>query len=366
MRYLTTTALSIFALTVFAKGPQTDTIGMKISRTQQTIQTTTYIEHTIDSIVSLDPKTGINKITILTHDTLRTTETTEVIDTNYLISKPLKYWQLGSQNEATTTILFRTYWTDGNANSYSLFLRNQSFANYSRGLSSWRNELDWRYGMQKQGSDPLFKTHDRFAIESQYGFRASTTWNYSALFQFNTQLTKSYESATADKENYISRFLSPARFTFALGMEYQSTPDKSASNRTTLLLSPIAYRATYVWDTILSGRFGIHPHEHWLQTFGPMAMLTNKYRVNEDIALGSKLELFANILDMKDPFVTVDWKVNVDFRLSRYFTLSFESWLIYDPNVFFDRDRKGNPVPEQRRWQYQQSWMLRFVHRFTN
>ncbi|MDR0436686.1 MAG: DUF3078 domain-containing protein, partial [Bacteroidales bacterium] len=227
MKKITTLLFGVFlclSTLAFARPTQTDTIGMKISRTQQTIQTTTYIEHSIDSIVSLDPQAGINKVTILTHDTLHTTETTEVIDTNYLISKPLRYWKLGSQNEAAVTALFRTYWADGNANSYSLFLRNQSFANYTRGLSSWRNELDWRYGMQKQGSDPMFKTQDRFALESQYGFRASSFWNYSALFQFNTQLTKSYESATADKKDFISRFFSPARFTFALGMEYVSTP----------------------------------------------------------------------------------------------------------------------------------------------
>ncbi|MDR0436797.1 MAG: hypothetical protein LBH22_00690, partial [Bacteroidales bacterium] len=136
---------------------------------------------------------------------------------------------------------------------------------------------------------------------------------------------------------------------------------------TTLLLSPIGYRATYVWDTTLSTRFGIEPNEHWLQTFGPMAMLTNRYKVNEDITLRSKLEVFVNLLEMKEPFVTVDWQFNIDFRLSKYFTLSFESWVIYDPNVFFATNRKGDVLDRpHRRVQYQQSWMLRFVHRFTN
>ena len=282
-------------------------------------------------------------------------------------------------------MLFRTYWSDGNANSYSLLLRNQSSANYSRGSSTWRNELEWIYGMQQQGADPLFKTHDRLAIESQYGFKASSVWNYSALFQFNTLLSKSYNRGspkTDSTDPFISRFFSPARFTFALGMEYQNTTDNTAPNQRNpnlirALFSPIGFRATYVMDTTLSLRFNVPRNKHWSATVGPTVLLNNRHRLNQDITLGSRLELSADLLEMKDPFVRVDWRLNLDIRLSRYFTLGFESWVLYDPNEFFTIDRKGNSIPNvtinskgeeipgRRRVQYQQSWRLRFVYRIT-
>jgi len=146
-RYFVTPLLGFFLtlpLMTFANNPhQADTIGMKVSRTYRTIQTTVIVEQSMDSIVSLDSLGNPNKITFVTYDTLQGQDATETIDTTYFITQPLIFWRFGTTNEATTTMLFRTYWERGSANSYALFLRNRSFANYSRGLSSWRNELDW-------------------------------------------------------------------------------------------------------------------------------------------------------------------------------------------------------------------------------
>jgi hypothetical protein len=361
MKRFLTPLLGIFMtlpLTTFANQSQADTIGMKITHTHKIIETTIHVEERMDSIVSLD----LPKLTTVTRDTLKAADTTFIIDTSYFVTMPLKLWRIESVFDASATQIARWNWTRGGGNMLSFLLANNTVAAYARGSSTWKNELDWRYGMQKQDKDPLFKTQDRINIMSQYGFRASPTWYYSGLFQFNTQLTKSWSSIAekqADTNNpksrYISRFLSPARFTFSLGMEYVNTP-----KTVTLFLSPTAYRATYVGDTLLSTRFGIEPGKHWLATFGPMAMLTNKHRLTQNSTLSSRLELFADILKMGDPFVTVDWKLNLDFRLSRYFTLGFETWLIFNPNERFGENK------DQYRAQFQQSMMLRFVYRITN
>jgi hypothetical protein len=146
-------------------------------------------------------------------------------------------------------------------------------------------------------------------------------------------------------------------------MEYRNTPDGNAPNRITLLLSPVTFRATYMMDRNLNHRFGVDSGKHWLSTVGPMVMLENRYKLTSDITLGSRLELFGNILEMHDPFITVDWKVNLDIRLTRHFSLGLETWLIYDPNTFFDI--KDKPGEQERRWQFQQSAVLRFVYRIT-
>jgi hypothetical protein len=355
--FLFLTIFLCFPLKTIALPQQPDTIGMKVSRTFRTIQTTVFVEQSMDSIVSLD-SIGANKITIVTYDTLKGTEATEKIDTSYFVTIPLNRWKLESRSEAAMTQVARWNWSRGGGDIYSILLTNKSAANYAHGTSTWKTEFDWRYGVQKQAKDPWFKTHDRVDLLSQYGFRASPTWYYSGLFQFNTQLSKSYASATSDKADYRSKFLSPARFTFSLGMEYVSVP-----KTVTLFLSPVAYKATYVMDTNLSGRFGIPAGEHWLETFGPIAMLTNKHKLTEDATLSSRLELFGNILEMGDPFITVDWKVNLDVRITRHMSLGLETWLIYDPTIWFDQEGSTEKV---RKTQFQQSLMLRFVYRITN
>lgn len=362
--------LGILPFTMLAN-PHTDTVGMKVSRTHRIIQTTVYVEQAIDTILSLDSLGHANKMTIVTYDTLRGKDTIETIDTNYLVAKPVKFWKLESRSEAAITQISRTNWLQGGGNMFSILLTNNSVANYARGLSTWRTELDWRYGRQKQDKDPWFKIQDRFNIRSQYGFRASPTWSYSGLFEFNTQLSKSFESvADQQSNNYVSRFLSPARSTFSLGMGYSNNlsnltaPNTTVPNLIDLFLSPVAYRATYVMDTTLSTRFDIPAHEHWLSTFGPMARLDNRHRLTKDMFLRSRLEIFANILAMKDPFVAVDWRVNLDIQVTRYFTLGLETWLIYDPTIWFDKS--DTDKTQVRKTQFQQSLMLRFVYRITN
>ena len=359
----------LFPLTAFAHQPQADTIGMKITRTLKTIETTAFVKQSIDSIVSLDSLGKANKITLVTYDTLRGTEATDITDTSYFVIKPLKHWKLQSQSDATLTQINRWNWAQGGINVFSILLSSNFVANYALGLSTWRTELDWRYAGDLQENDKWFKTQDRFNIVSQYGFKASPTWNYSGLFEFNTQL---FDGFKRGETTLISSFLSPARSTFSLGMTYSNNvssltaPNAKNPNLIDLFLSPVAYRATYVRDTTLSTRFDVAPNEHWLSTFGVMLRLDNRHLLTKNLSLRNRLNLFANILEMKDQFVTVDWRINFDIRLTRHFTLGLETWLIYDPTVWFDKTLADETIERERKTQFQQSLMLRFSYKIAN
>ena len=377
MRHFTTLSLSLFLclpLTIFANTPQADTIGMRVSRTHRTAQTTVYVEQHKDSIVSID-STGINKITIVTHDTIRSSENTNRIDTTYLIARPpANPWTLVSQFEVSVNQTSQSkYWSGGN--TFSIFFSNQSEALYVKGFSRWRTTLDWRYGMEHrdrgQDVNPWLKREDRYALVSTYGFRASPLWNYSGLFEFNSQLSRSFQSAT--NQTIISRFLSPARFTFSLGMEYVSIP-APATPALRMFFSPLAFRATYVMDTTLSTRFDVPAGQHWAASFGPLIRLNNRHQLTKDILLRSRFESFANILAMHDPFVRVEWQVNFDIKVNRYLTLGFEPWFIYDPTEWFDKlDSDGKHVLDEdgkrvriRSARYRQRFVLTFTYRITN
>ena len=324
----------------------------------------------MDSIINLDSKGKPEKLTIITKDTLWSKDTLTRIDTTYFITIPLKKWSLESRNQANFTGIYRKNWIQGGGNIIGFLLQNNSIALYKRELLNWRTELEWRYGTQRQNNDPFLKTNDLFSLESQFNFRASHLWNYSGLFQFNTQLSKSYPSVSAQElNNYNSRFFSPARFTFSLGMSFNNkpnliTPNRSNPNIYSLFLSPASLRATYVMDTLLLERFSIPVGKHWLSTFGPMLRFNNLHRINDNLSAGSRLELFANMLNVYEPFVTVNWRINIDIRLSRYFSVGFETWLIYDPTELFVDTEKTDQIC--RKWQIQQRFMLNFTYRMTN
>ncbi len=352
MKTLTTLGLSIFLclpLTMFAQHLHTDTLGMKISREHTITQTTTFIEQIVDSIGSF------------TYDTVKKVDTIQKVDTSYLIHQRDLYWQLGSNFEIGVNQVARSNWAAGGGNSYSILFSNKSNAYYTRGNLSWKTDLDWKYGFQQQEGTPWFKNYDLLEINSIFGFKASNAWYYSGLFNLKTQLAKGYASATDDAANFVSRFFSPARSTFSLGMEYNNTP-----KTVYLFLSPVAYRLTYVWDTALSPRYSVPVGEHFLTTFGPMAMLTNKHQLTKDVALNSTLNVFANLLEMDAPFVTVEWKLNVSYQITKYLSFSFETYLISDPTAKFARINPDGTTSMVRKVQFQEIMGLKLTYKIAN
>jgi len=380
-RFLLLPLTLLLTLPLFAldRHPQADTIGMTVTRTYRTIQTTILVEQTMDSIVSIDAYAGEKRITTVTFDTLIGEETIETLDTTFFITEPLRFWRLESTSSAGLNMTARGYWEGGTANNLlSLDLRNVSSARFERGLSTWVTDFSWRYTTQTQGGElfrDFLKTHDFIRLQSRYGFRASPKWYYSSQFQFETQLTRTFASVAAREADgdYISSFLSPARLSFSIGMEYRSTPQGVR-----LLLSPITYRATYVGSDLHSvkTRFGVDTTTGWLQTFGPMVQLENVHPLRHNVTFNSNLMIFADLLHMHSGnFVLFNWEFGFNIQLTRYFSLGLETGIIYNPNTFFDRDRNGvsfNPDDPtdfsvlRRRWQFQQSLMFRFTHRITN
>jgi len=373
-RFLLLSLTLLLTLPLFAldRHPQADTIGMTVTRTYRTIQTTILVEQIMDSIVSIDAYSGEKRITTVTFDTLIGEETIETLDTTFFITEPLRFWRLESVSIASLNMTARGYWQSApGVNSLFLDLQNTSSAVFERGSSIWRTTFNWRYGTQTQGGEfrNWLKANDVINLQSRYNFRASPVWLYSSQFQFETQITRTFASVAArdlGRDNYSSRFLSPATLSFSIGMEYN--PQENIK----LLLSPITYRATYVSSPKVSVRthFGVDTITGWLHTFGPMAQLENRHNLTNDITIRSNLMLFADILHMDRPFVLFDWNFGISVQLTRLFAVGLETHIIYNPNVFFPT-RLNDPTyvfdpPGRRRWQIQQGAMLRFTHRITN
>ncbi len=363
-----TTAALLFAILLpfqgFAKtASATDTLGTKISRTQKTVQTKTYIEKSMDSIVDVDLVSGLKtKVPVVTYDTVESTETTETTETEYIFaSKPETFWKLGSEFSVGVNQVAFSNWAEGGVPSWSILLANKSFAQYRKGASVWKTDFEIKYGLQQQGDDPWYKNNDQIKLYSSYGFAASSHWNYSMLLDFKTQITKGYSSATADKDAFVSRFLSPMYLTYSIGMEYENV-DKTAS----IFLMPVAYNLTYVLDTSLSTKYGISQGNHELSRFGPMAMFVNKHQLTKQVLLESKLTLLADLLNMKEQFVSAEWNIGVNVALTQRMRVKLLMDLKYDPKVMFDKTLSDGTIEKVRRIQLRESIFLNFVYNLSN
>ncbi len=124
----------------------------------------------------------------------------------------------------------------------------------------WSNNLDMVYGLNYTYSTDFIphKTDDRIDFTSKYGVRIDSGKNFyiTGLFNFKSQFTKGYNYTLPHFDSAsTSRFLSPAYFTTAVGLEYRKGSDIS------LFLSPIAGRLTladrYYTDQTPEGAFGV-------------------------------------------------------------------------------------------------------------
>ncbi|MBS1774300.1 MAG: DUF3078 domain-containing protein [Bacteroidetes bacterium] len=164
----------------------------------------------------------------------------------------------------------------------------------------WSNNLDLNYGLMYAYSNNMVarKTDDRIDFTSKYGVRIDTTKNFylTALFNFKSQFTKGYDYSVKGWDTLppTSKFLSPAYFTLALGVEYRKGSDLS------LFLSPVAARLTVADVAFTSraaaGAYGVDSGKTTRMELG--AYFTGRYMVSlsKNITYKTRLDLYSNYL----------------------------------------------------------------------
>ena len=146
---------------------------------------------------------------------------------------------------------------------------------YTRSQNSWETTFSWQFGLQQlgagvlaQGSDqkiPFQKALDELRLNSKFGNKTakSSKWFYSVDFSFLSQLAPTY-AHPAYSGNFLSNFeynetsgkilsklLSPATITLAVGMDYKP------NDRWSLFYSPLGSKFLIVADDEIARR-GIH------------------------------------------------------------------------------------------------------------
>jgi hypothetical protein len=214
----------------------------------------------------------------------------------------------------------------------------------------WSNNLDMTYGLNYTYSANFVphKTDDRIDFTSKYGIRHdSTNFFYTALFNFKSQFTKGYDYTLPHFDSAsTSKFLSPAYFTTAIGMDYRKGSDIS------LFFSPIAGRLTiadrYYTTMTPQGKFGVPYGKTAYFQFG--AYFSGRYvvNINKNLVYKTRLDLYSDYLakDTKDSIGRVIKKDNpgnvsvlfdnlFSWKVSKFLNLTLGATFIYDNNIPF-------------------------------
>jgi hypothetical protein len=171
-------------------------------------------------------------------------------------------------------------------------------------------------------------------FSSIVGYKATQHWYYSAFLKFQSQFDKGYAKRTDPKENYVSRFLSPAYLTFSVGMEYNNTPKNLQ-----IYLSPVALEMTFVLDTSLSKQYSVVNRNgnisHVKYNFGPYAYIKYKKQWG-NFSLETRLDVIYNLLNLKgSPFPKVDWITMLGYQFNKWLAISVKTELLYNPDHKF-------------------------------
>ena len=241
------------------------------------------------------------------------------------------YWKKGAKGTLTFTQVNLTNWSAGGDNSVSLNAYLNTFANYTKGRTTWENNLELGYGLVDQGSQGVRKSDDKIIFTTKYGYKIKKDSGHvfwSTILDFKTQFNTGYKFSGDGIRTNISDFLAPGYLTIATGLEYK--PSKHFN----LLYSPVAGKITFVSSDLLSnqGAFNVDPGDKRLSEFGTFLKMDFKKDIVENVNIDSKLELFTAYNESFGN-VDVNWQVSLLMKINDWLSASLITQLIYDDDI---------------------------------
>jgi len=212
------------------------------------------------------------------------------------------------------------------------------------------------------------KTEDRLDYYFKYSRYLKKKIYFSSLLNAKTQMRPGYDYP--DDTVKISNFLAPGYLLLKIGFDY------CPSRNIKVFVAPVSSKMTIVADQNLAnnGYFGVIEGtfdaitetfltlgKNLRYEFGGYVVVTLKADITKIWRLETELNMFSNYKN--NPLnVDVDWQLESKIRISKVFSVSFESRLIYDHDIKYKVDEEGNTL-EGPRVQFKQ--FLGFGANFT-
>ncbi|MBK5203317.1 MAG: DUF3078 domain-containing protein, partial [Prolixibacteraceae bacterium] len=211
-------------------------------------------------------------------------------------------WTLSGKTNFGLSQTGITKWKLGGESSFSFLFTFYGKADYVKDKVTWNNSFNLYDGWIKPGGERLQKNEDEIDLTSRIGYKAAKKWNYSAEVSFKSQLFNSYNYP--NREDVISKFVSPVYVNLKLGMAFN--PDKDLS----LLMSPLSLKMIYINDSseVDVTDYGIEEGKktYWQPGFN-LDLSWNK-SFSDDISYSTKYNLFLNYMKPTNDIPDMDWQ----------------------------------------------------------
>ncbi len=274
--------------------------------------------------------------TVPTDTIVAPADTTAALADTIVAPKP-QYWTKSLTTQIGFSQLSLTNWAAGGYGSISLNTFAAANANYKRDKLIWDNQLQVGYGFIQSFDDGYKKSDDRLILDSKVGYKAVETLYASALFNLRTQFAKGYDN----KGNFVADFFTPAYVSLGFGVDYKPYDNFSIN------FAPLTGKLVMVKNKELRAKYGNAEDQFCKFELGAQLKVDGKIEV-ENFKVVSSLTLFSDYLN-KPQNVKVYWDVNADAKITKFFSVSIRTNLIYDDTIrFIDKtDKQGNPVLDE-------------------
>ena len=250
------------------------------------------------------------------------------------------YWDYELSNTFALNQTYLSNWARGGENSFSSMLDILGSARYVNkdDKTVWTNSGRLKFGTIITEEYGLRTNTDLLELNSQWNKVMKDKIDLSAVFYMKSQVARGYKYP--NDSVVVSKFLNPATLTIGLGMEFK--PFKNTSFN----FSPISYKNTFVIDTanIDQTAHGIPENKQARQEMGAQLVFKNRLTLLKDLSISNAIRLFSNYLN-KPQNIDVDWEINLDKKISWYFSVRLNLHMIYDDDIRFPvLDENKEPV----------------------
>ena len=246
-------------------------------------------------------------------------------------TKTKAVWNKGLSATIGFSQLSLTNWAAGGAGQLTLNTFADLFANMTKGRFLWTNELQAGYGFIESFDTGYKKSDDRLIFDSKFGYKAAEKLYFSIVYNFRTQFAEGWDG---NHTTIISDFFAPAYTSLGLGIDY--TPAKNVS----LNFAPLTGKVTMVRPEELRVRYGNREDQFARFELGAQFRLDAKMEV-ENFKVGTALVLFSDYLN-KPQNIKVNWDVNAEAKVTKFFSVTLRTNLIYDDNVLVPKYHKNS------------------------
>lgn len=248
-----------------------------------------------------------------------------------LVDAKINYWKTKTSvginiNQAS----FSDNWNGGGVNSIAIGGLVNYKAEYSKESYSYASEVILQYGKVKNKNQLQKKTTDRIYWDNKAAVQLSKNWYFFASINFESQFDDGFsysrDSQGNERENLLSKFMSPGYLTESFGFEYK--PSKFFSTR----IGTGTARQTFVLDTALyrtnPKNFGVEIGKKVRNELAFQVVTNFEKEIFTNVTLKTKYNMFIPY----DNFGHIDHRLDVGViaKINRYMNVSVTGVGLYD------------------------------------